>query len=1305
MANQINITPASQVATVEVNNRELSVNVQNAIKTVDVVVEARSNIAVEINRSVSLTGVQQIVAGDNIIVTPAGGTGIVTIIGTGDAATANYANFAGEAFNVNASNITGVVACANVALNALNLQAGDSSSGWSTDPAGRLVNYANSVILGQSNLYLQTNYVFPTGPTNIWNFDLNGNLTLPANTFAVNYANGSPVLLDGPVANANYSNFAGTAFNVSGSNVSGEVANANFASYSGFANLANSVAVANVVGIGNIATINLNGNPDQYLSGFGDWQAIAYSSNANYANFAGEAFNVSGANVSGEVAFAATANSVAGSNVSGPVANATHATVSDSANTVAGANVTGYVPNAQEANLAVYATTANSVAVANVVGIGNIAVVNLDGDPDYALFGDGVWRAVTTGTPNYANFAGEAFNVSGSNVTGAVANANVAEFAGTVTTNAQPNITSVGILNGLQVSSSITPNANIAYDLGNSTNRFKDIYLSGSTIYLGDETINANATGFIFSSTIAATNLNVTNVNATGNITSTKFYAAPGANESVGYGFTGAANNDTAICLTNTDEITIYNNAIESLTLYANNNSKFYGNLQANLYIGDGGGLSNIIGANVNGAVAFATTANAVAIANVSGIGNIAVINLDGNSGNILYGNGVFSAVPDVANSNTANYANYANFAGEAFSVTGSNVVGEVANANYATFAGTSYSVSGANVSGTVANATHAVSSDSSNGVSGSNVVGQVGNALIAGTVYDNAQPNITSVGTLTTLSVTGGITSFANITGDYFLGNGAFLTGVGDFSAALGYHGSFYSNVTQTIASTTTAYPITLNNTSAGTYGVFVASNSRVTFTYAGTYNIQYSIQFTNTDNALQDASVWLRKNGVDVPDSNSVFGVTAKRGAINGQLIGAINYIEDVSANDYYELIWQAENTSVSLEYIPPGTTPTSPAAPSVIVTAMQVTNVQAATLSGNLTGNLIGNTFGLTGTSFINIIGNISGNVFTGNANGLTGIVGANVSGFVANATHATISDAANVAYSVSGANVSGFVANATHATVSDSSNSVTGGNVIGAVGLATFATTANAVAVANVSGIGNISVINLNGNGSQILAGNGAWINTPNTASANYANFAGEAFNVTGSNVTGAVGLATFATTANAVAGANVSGEVSFAATANSVAGANVSGAVAYATTANSVAVANVSGIGNIAVVNLTGSSSNVLYGNGVFAAASGGSGTPGGANTELQYNNNGAFGGISTVTWNGSNISLGAIGNVKITGGSNNYILATDGTGNLSFSTKTNNLTIGTRTVSVNIPITDYTMNVQGRTGNIVVNVN
>jgi hypothetical protein len=67
-----------------------------------------------------------------------------------------------------------------------------------------------------------------------------------------------------------------------------------------------------------------------------------------------------------------------------------------------------------------------------------------------------------------------------------------------------------------------------------------------------------------------------------------------------------------------------------------------------------------------------------------------------------------------------------------------------------ANIANVAYSVSGSNVSGPVAYAAIA------NSVSASNVVGQVANSLVSGTVYTNAQPNITSVGTLTSLTVSG---------------------------------------------------------------------------------------------------------------------------------------------------------------------------------------------------------------------------------------------------------------------------------------------------------------------------------------------------------------------------------------------------------------------------------------------------------------------------------------------------------------------------------------------------------------------
>ena len=63
------------------------------------------------------------------------------------------------------------------------------------------------------------------------------------------------------------------------------------------------------------------------------------------------------------------------------------------------------------------------------------------------------------------------------------------------------------------------------------------------------------------------------------------------------------------------------------------------------------------------------------------------------------------------------------------------------------------------------------------------------------------------------------------------------------------------------------------------------------------------------------------------------------------------------------------------------------------------------------------------------------------------------------------------------------------------------SLAAANIVGTVANATYAVTAgtaNSVAIANVVGAGNIAVLNLNGDGTKVLAGNGAWI-TPSGGS--------------------------------------------------------------------------------------------------------------------------------------------------------------------------------------------------------------
>ena len=155
--------------------------------------------------------------------------------------------------------------------------------------------------------------------------------------------------------------------------------------------------------------------------------------------------------------------------------------------------------------------------------------------------------------------------------------------------------------------------------------------------------------------------------------------------------------------------------------------------------------------------------------------------------------------------------------------------------------------------------------------------------------------------------------------------------------------HGQFYDLTDQTAANTTTAYPVKLATTDLSD-GVTVTTNgsgdpTRITFTYGGTYNIQTSIQFENTDSQAHYANVWFRKEGSDVAASNSRISVPSKHGGDDGNLIFVVNLLVTVTDGQYVELVWQTENTAVSLAHHAAGTTPTTPVTPSVIVTVTEV------------------------------------------------------------------------------------------------------------------------------------------------------------------------------------------------------------------------------------------------------------------------------------------------------------------------------------------------------------------------------
>ena len=177
--------------------------------------------------------------------------------------------------------------------------------------------------------------------------------------------------------------------------------------------------------------------------------------------------------------------------------------------------------------------------------------------------------------------------------------------------------------------------------------------------------------------------------------------------------------------------------------------------------------------------------------------------------------------------------------------------------------------------------------------------------------------------------------------------------------TGADGYILQAYDTTDQTAANTTTAYPIKLGTVDISD-GITVANNgsgdpTQITFANDGDYNIQFSIQFQNTSASEAHVNVWFRKNGVDIADSNSQATVPKKHGSDHGSLILALNLIVNVGSSDYVEIYWSTESTDVSIQALPAGTTPTTPATPSVIVTAT-VNRYLEGIASGGTTGQVL-------------------------------------------------------------------------------------------------------------------------------------------------------------------------------------------------------------------------------------------------------------------------------------------------------------------------------------------------------------
>lgn len=161
------------------------------------------------------------------------------------------------------------------------------------------------------------------------------------------------------------------------------------------------------------------------------------------------------------------------------------------------------------------------------------------------------------------------------------------------------------------------------------------------------------------------------------------------------------------------------------------------------------------------------------------------------------------------------------------------------------------------------------------------------------------------------------------------------YLLGLGRY---LGY-GAFQNTANQTFATANTT-TLLVTNTVDYANGMYYQSGDGFHILQNGVYNVQYSLQMANSNSQIHEISVWLRKNGVDVDGTATIFSIPGSHGGVDGYGVPVANFYLQLNAGDYVELWAAVSNTALSIKAIAAQTSPfVRPLIPSTVVTINQV------------------------------------------------------------------------------------------------------------------------------------------------------------------------------------------------------------------------------------------------------------------------------------------------------------------------------------------------------------------------------
>jgi hypothetical protein len=144
-----------------------------------------------------------------------------------------------------------------------------------------------------------------------------------------------------------------------------------------------------------------------------------------------------------------------------------------------------------------------------------------------------------------------------------------------------------------------------------------------------------------------------------------------------------------------------------------------------------------------------------------------------------------------------------------------------------------------------------------------------------------------------------------------------------------LGY-GRFTKTTDQTPAVINTAYAITFDNNEESSFVSIGTPTSRIVVAQAGLYSIGIDMEISSSNAAVKNVWTWFRVNGVDVVRSAKKVSLESA----SALTTPSKNMILSLSANDYIEVMFAADNINVAIDNIPAtGFAPDAPACTIVI------------------------------------------------------------------------------------------------------------------------------------------------------------------------------------------------------------------------------------------------------------------------------------------------------------------------------------------------------------------------------------